>query len=71
MEDFVRSTKSVLSFNHFQKSCFYRRGKILLKSDAVPTIFLRENGEGTSFYLRYIFLNTQVKIMFKNFYESF
>ena len=49
------------------ESCFYRRGKILLKSDTVPTIFLRENREGTSFYLRYIFLNTLVKIMSKNF----
>ena len=36
-------------------SCFYRRGKIILKSDAVPTIFLRENRGVTSFYLRDIY----------------
>ena len=52
-------------------SCFYRRGKIILKSDAVPTIFLRKNREVTSFYLCYIFVNTLVEIMSKNFYESF
>ena len=52
-------------------SCFYRRGRIILKSDAVPTIFQRENREVTSFYLRYIFLNTLVEIMSKNFCKSF
>ena len=52
-------------------SCFYRRGKILLKSDAVPTICLRENREVTSFYLRYIFLNTLVEILSMNFDKSF
>ena len=52
-------------------SCFYCRGKIILKSDAVPTIFLRENREVTSFYLSYIFLNTLVEIISKNFCKSF
>ena len=46
-------------------------GTILLKSDAVPTIFLRENREDTSFYLRYIFLNNLVEIISKNCYKSF
>ena len=50
MEDFVPSTKSIICSNHFEKSCFYRRGRILLKTDAVPTIFLPESREGTSFY---------------------
>ena len=52
-------------------SCFYRRGKIILKSDAVPTIFLRENHKVASSYLRYVFLNTLVEKMSKNLYKSF
>ena len=51
MEDFVPSTKSILCSDHFDKSCFFHRGNIRLKSDAVPTIFLHEKRKGIFLYI--------------------